>query len=60
MTYDSASAAFVVVQCLLQGAKVAVYAATSPTLSADQPVPLFLHHCKPLKPSVSAAADGAL
>eukprot|EP00878_Enallax_costatus_P037324 GHUV01042148.1.p1 GENE.GHUV01042148.1~~GHUV01042148.1.p1 ORF type:complete len:189 (+),score=56.45 GHUV01042148.1:391-957(+) len=32
-----------------QGADVAVFAATSPSLSADKPVPLFLHDCKPHK-----------
>jgi hypothetical protein len=37
----------------VQGAEVAVYAATSPTFTADQPVPLLLHDCKPMTPSVS-------
>lgn len=41
---------------VLQGAEVAVYAATSPTFTADQPVPLLLHDCKPMTPSVSVAA----
>jgi hypothetical protein len=35
-----------------QGAQVAVYAATSPLLATQQPVPLFLHDCKPRTPAV--------
>jgi hypothetical protein len=38
-----------------QGAEVAAFAATSPALSPDKPVPLFLHDCKPKEPSVRAA-----
>lgn len=38
---------------VLQGAEVAVYAATSPSFTADTSVPLLLHDCKPMTPSVS-------
>eukprot|EP00879_Flechtneria_rotunda_P013838 GHRR01014454.1.p1 GENE.GHRR01014454.1~~GHRR01014454.1.p1 ORF type:complete len:234 (+),score=64.77 GHRR01014454.1:470-1171(+) len=33
-----------------EGAKVAVFAATTDLLSADRPVPLLLHDCKPMAP----------
>jgi hypothetical protein len=45
------------VSCV-QGAEVAVFAATSPTLSAAGPVPLFLHDCKPMEPSVRSGEAG--
>ncbi|KAF6263641.1 NAD(P)-binding protein [Scenedesmus sp. NREL 46B-D3] len=34
-----------------EGAQVAVYAATSPSLDTQQPAPLFLHDCKPMPPA---------
>eukprot|EP00775_Hariotina_reticulata_P010478 gene10478-10637_t len=37
-----------------EGARVVVYAASSPDLSDAAPVPLLLHNCKPLQPSVSS------
>jgi hypothetical protein len=41
----------------MQGAETAVYAATSLSLSADKSIPLLLHDCKPLTPSVSVGFE---
>jgi hypothetical protein len=41
----------------MQGAETAVYAATSPSFSADKSIPLLLHDCKPLTPSVSGSFE---
>lgn len=42
---------------ILQGAETAVYAATSPSFSSDKSIPLLLHDCKPMTPSVSVGFE---
>jgi hypothetical protein len=46
-------ALLLLVCCPVQGAEVAVFAATDPSFTADKPVPLLLHDCKPQQASVS-------
>lgn len=35
---------------------MAIYAAASPNFSVDKSIPLLLHDCKPMQPSVSSHA----
>jgi hypothetical protein len=50
--YPECVAAVLCFAVAMQGAEVAVYAATSPSFTAGKSVPLLLHDCKPMTPSV--------